>query len=87
MQAQNGPRHTIVDGLRLGSLIEFDPNGQPSALSDGDDLNRTDDEDGVAAPISRTVGQAAPVIVVGDQHHRIARNAGGLDRPQRQRHL
>ena len=50
----NGPRHTIVDGLRLGSLIDAEANGQFSGgqfdqTATGDNINGIDDEDGVAA--------------------------------------
>ena len=46
----------------MGADSEFDADGQPTAGADGDDLNRNDDEDGVA-PISVTKG-AAPSIDV-----------------------
>ena len=42
----NGPRHTVVDGLRLGALIDSELNGQPNATATGDAAN-LDDEDGV----------------------------------------
>ena len=61
--ASNGPHHSIDLGLRLGAAVEFDGDGQPTAGADGDDLNRTDDEDGVAAPIVETVGQTTTVQV------------------------
>jgi fimbrial isopeptide formation D2 family protein/uncharacterized repeat protein (TIGR01451 family) len=72
--AANGPNHTIVPGLLLGSEIDFDVDGQPSPGADGDDLNRLDDEDGVdinpGIPGSVMVGQAgglntAEVTVTG----------------------
>lgn len=40
---EEGPRHTS-GGLRLGLLVDSEPNGQPSATSDGDGA----DDDGVA---------------------------------------
>ena len=55
--AENGPRHLIGD-LKLGSVIDAELDGQPSANADGDDTNpgtpAPDDEDGV----SPTVGVA-----------------------------
>jgi uncharacterized repeat protein (TIGR01451 family) len=36
-----------VVGPRLGSLIDADDDGQPTPSADGDDLDGTDDEDGV----------------------------------------
>jgi uncharacterized repeat protein (TIGR01451 family) len=61
--ASDGARHTVVPGLILGDQIDFDPNGQPNADADGDDLNRQDDEDGVADPISIIAGQPTTVTV------------------------
>jgi hypothetical protein len=49
--AANGARHTIRAGFHLGMLIDAEPNGQPSAGAQGDDLNGIDDEDGVKAPV------------------------------------
>lgn len=42
----NGARHAIVPGIVLGSAIDWEPDGQPSA-ADMDDMNGLDDEDGV----------------------------------------
>ncbi len=61
--ASGGPGHAIDLGLRLGTNVEFDGDGQPTAGANGDDLNRTDDEDGVAAPIPQSAGQATSVQV------------------------
>ena len=48
-EADDGPRHVIVEGLKLGPAIDAEPDGQPSSGADGDDLNPidADDEDGV----------------------------------------
>ena len=61
--ASDGPRHAMDLTLRLGAEVEFDGDGQPTPGADGDDLNRTDDEDGVAAPITQSAGQATTVQV------------------------
>src|SRR5262245_12390438 len=48
--ANNGARHVIVQGLRLGQLIDAEADGQPGAGADQDDLlpaGGLDDEDGV----------------------------------------
>ncbi len=44
----NGARHQLVAGPRLGAVIDAESDGQPTALADGDDINGLpDDEDGV----------------------------------------
>lgn len=46
----NGAVHRILDGFFLGNLVDSELDGQPDALSQGDDLAGTDgvdDEDGV----------------------------------------
>jgi len=47
--ANSGANHTVVQGICLGSAIDSEPDGQPTAAADGDDLNGAtpDDEDGV----------------------------------------
>ncbi|MCA9215048.1 MAG: hypothetical protein KDB27_18390 [Planctomycetales bacterium] len=42
----NGPYH-LLGGPQLGTLIDFDGNGQPTAGAYGDDATGIDDEDGV----------------------------------------
>lgn len=44
--AQNGPRHLVVTGIRLGSSVDTEANGF-SSFGQGDDQNGSDDEDGV----------------------------------------
>gem|GEM_PF-5985080 len=43
----NGPRHNLSCELYLGSLFDSEPDDQPTAGSDGDDNDGTDDDDGV----------------------------------------
>ncbi|MBN1352610.1 T9SS type A sorting domain-containing protein [candidate division KSB1 bacterium] len=43
----NGARHVIVDGVRLGNSIDSDPDGQQTASARGDDDDGNDDEDGI----------------------------------------
>lgn len=41
--ANNGPTHQIINGLKLGSLIDTDADGQPTPTANGDGA----DEDGI----------------------------------------
>ncbi|MCA9204370.1 MAG: gamma-glutamyl-gamma-aminobutyrate hydrolase family protein, partial [Planctomycetales bacterium] len=41
-----GPRH-LITGIYLGSSIDAEADGQPHARALGDDLNSSDDEDGI----------------------------------------
>src|SRR5690606_26584124 len=43
----DGARHISGGSLYLGSMVDPESNGQPSANSDGDDMDGNDDEDGV----------------------------------------
>ncbi len=45
--SSDGARHTIAYDVRLGSILDSEPDGQPDADALGDDLNNRDDEDGV----------------------------------------
>ncbi len=71
--ANNGPRHILRPGLRLGACEDAEINGQPNALATGDDLaagtltNGTcavanDDEDAVD-PVSLAFFTGAPANV------------------------
>jgi uncharacterized repeat protein (TIGR01451 family) len=66
LQGDNGPRHPIVAGLRLGATVDGEGDGQPGTAADGDDSNGTpDDEDGVnTADLVLTGGAAANVRVI-----------------------
>ncbi len=48
-RSQNGATHGFLAGLRLGSLWDADQDGRPTVNADGDDLNNSDDEDGIQA--------------------------------------
>jgi hypothetical protein len=53
--ASDGASHGIVAGLSLGSLVDREANGLPTAIASGDDLSGLiDDEDGVvlASPLA-----------------------------------
>lgn len=62
--ADNGPRHRAFSGLFLGSRIDPDEDGQPSALASGDNLDgEINDEDGVALTSPLIPGQSTAVTV------------------------
>lgn len=58
-----GPSHLVVDGLKIGAIVDDETGGFPSALANGDDTDNTDDEDGIAAFPVFTAGQNAVVVV------------------------
>jgi uncharacterized repeat protein (TIGR01451 family) len=62
LQASDGARH-IIGGLFLGASVDLEADGQPTAGADGDDLDGTDDEDGVVLTAGLTAGSSAPVDV------------------------
>ncbi|MGQ9504528.1 MAG: GEVED domain-containing protein [Thermogutta sp.] len=70
--ADNGARHLTTSGLRLGALIDAEPDGRPSANATGDDTYLSDDEDGVIFTTPLAVGTQATVTVT-------ASAAGKLD--------
>ena len=45
--ASNGARHLIVPGIYLGKKIDAEVDGQPNINAAGDDINETEDEDGI----------------------------------------
>ena len=47
LNVSNGARHQIIQGFHLGRRIDADPNGQPTIGASGDDLDGSDDDDGV----------------------------------------
>ncbi|MEZ4954913.1 MAG: GEVED domain-containing protein [Saprospiraceae bacterium] len=58
--ANNGPSHGIIAGLTLGTNIDAESDGQPSANGDGDDTDVDgDDDDGV------TIGSTFDVVPGG----------------------
>ncbi len=53
--ADNGARHTIVEGIFLGQGVDAETDGQPNLDADGDDSSGADDEDGVAFATALTI--------------------------------
>jgi uncharacterized repeat protein (TIGR01451 family) len=56
--ASNGARHAVLpaNNPTLGTLVDTEPDGQPSAGADGDDTHGVDDEDGVTFPATLIPG-------------------------------
>ena len=57
--ANNGPSHGIDTDLVLGTNVDAEADGQPSADGDGDDTDGTNDDDGV------TIGSTFDVVPGG----------------------
>lgn len=70
----NGARHAYVRDHNLGQRIDLEPDGQPSAAADGDDIHPTpdaDDEDGVVFPGPLVAGRTATVQVTASRAGRL----------------
>ena len=62
--ASDGARHVITDGvLRMGSALDADADGLPTAAADGDDSTLTDDDDGVVFNGAFAPGEPTSVTV------------------------
>ncbi|MEM7391296.1 MAG: GEVED domain-containing protein [Verrucomicrobiota bacterium] len=61
---KNGPSHQVVDGVYLGSGVDTEFDGFQSSMANGDDLNGSDDEDGVSLSIPMEQAAPAEVIVI-----------------------
>ncbi len=69
--ASNGARHGIINydrdastsSLMIGSLVDAETDGFPGPEADGDNLNNTNDEEGLAQPIVMVAGQSTDVTV------------------------
>jgi len=61
--ANNGARHETDGLLFMGSMVDGEPDGQPTIGADGDDLNLLDDEDGVSFITAFVQGQVATLEV------------------------
>jgi len=57
----DGARHTIVEGVCLGRGIDAEPDGKPGPAANGDDLNGTNDEDGVV--FTSTLSSSEPTTI------------------------
>ena len=65
--ANSGPSHKILlgSGPVLGSLVDAEMDGQPTATADGDDINGSDDEDGLISISTLTPGSTGTIVVTG----------------------
>ncbi|MFC1569309.1 GEVED domain-containing protein [bacterium] len=63
MFSSNGAHHIIWPGIYLGEEIDSEDDGLQNALASGDDLDGTDDEDGVEFLTSLHQGQTALIQV------------------------
>lgn len=70
LAADNGARHAAI-GIMLGATRDFEPDGQPSSLSDGDETHGSYDEDGVSFGSALTAGESALVSVSVSQAGRL----------------
>jgi len=61
--AANGARHAVVPDFCLGTRVDAELDGLPSAAADGDDADNEADEDGVVFASPLVIGQAAAVEV------------------------
>ncbi|MFC8596897.1 GEVED domain-containing protein [Isoptericola sp. NPDC057191] len=87
--ASDGPRHELLafdpeagtSPLMLGSAVDAEDDGVPSAGADGDDTaGAADDEDGVAAPIRLSpVGATTVTVSVTNDTDAAATLAGWVD--------
>jgi hypothetical protein len=61
--ASNGAKHFIVPGVYLGQKIDAEADGQPSIRSTDDNINGTDDEDGIVFASALNPGKNALIDV------------------------
>jgi len=64
--ASNGPMHNL-GALFLGNLIDAEPDGQPSAAANGDDINNLADEDGIIFVTPLKPNTVAQIDIVSSQ--------------------
>ena len=62
--AQDGARHQMDDTLWLGTAVDDEPDGIPSAGADADDTGGTDDEDGVTLATAYALQDPGTVTVI-----------------------
>lgn len=63
LSANNGARHTRVSGVFLGRAIDVESEARPDAAALGDDIQASDDEDGVVFTSPLLPGQSATLEV------------------------
>ncbi|RWZ52767.1 DUF11 domain-containing protein [Labedella phragmitis] len=60
----NGASHVIGAGLTIGTELDAEADGQPTAGADGDDTTGIDDEDAFSTPVVLNPGATAAEITV-----------------------
>lgn len=63
LQANDGARHTKVTGVFLGSTADIETDGKPNISATGDDMQGTDDDDGVQFTSPLSPGETATIEV------------------------
>ena len=66
--SENGAQHTVDSNFHLGTYVDGEADAQVSLTADGDDINGTDDDDGVVpeGPFSRGSTCSISVTAVTD---------------------
>jgi uncharacterized repeat protein (TIGR01451 family) len=62
--ASDGARHVVVPGVFLGSGVDAEPDGQPTASANGDDLGGSNDETGIRFLSPLRIGRTVSLEVV-----------------------
>ncbi len=79
-----GPYHSRTRGFCLGTSIDDEQDGQPTAMADGDDEDGTDDEDGVTFPLLQAGSPASVQIQVSAPLQQTVEIACWIDYDQNQ---
>ena len=61
--SDEGAVHRVVAGFHLGNIVDADGDGQPSNDASGDDLDGSDDDDGVEFRGQLIPGSASEIVV------------------------
>jgi len=64
LSASAGASHTIVPGVFMGALIDAEPDGQPTAAANGDDISGSADEDGLIGANPMIAGQPEQFTII-----------------------
>jgi hypothetical protein len=78
LHADNGARHAIA-GPVLGTMADWDQDGQPQGNAMGDDLDGSDDDDGILFTSTLSPGQTATISVIASHEELWALFNGWID--------
>ena len=73
--ANNGPSHGIITGLTLGTNVDAEADGQPSANADGDDTDGGDDDDGMSIGSTFDIVPGGTIRIPYDGNNSTGNNA------------